>query len=334
MKKIIALVVSALLVVSGVMIYSTYADRKAQSQKLEEISNRIVQLNIKKNKAEKEMAQLNKELEDELRIGSYMVLFFDDLTENLYTDIYPLLDSYGLKGTIVMKNSLIPGEADAISVDHFNMLLDKGWDTAIGCNDDINMAKDDAPELLGKYLDEYITKLEEADIEIPLTFCFDDGRYSKRFESVIGEYGFKVIRHFGETGETYASAINDDGFYYVGSGWYCAGATKLEDLVVAGYEKQLTFSVSTRRIQNKVEAEESNYDCTTVKYKRMLSYFEANCPDMEVCTVSELYDKKKEQLTTLQGVVGEYNVKIAAIKKEIEEIEDEIKEITSELYQH
>ncbi len=328
MKKLVISVIAILVCVASFFIYSSYLENKAESVKLEELSNSAVELNAKKSLLKKQIEEIKDERDEELRFGNYMILFFDNMEENLYTDVYPLLSSYGHKGTVVMKDLVIPGDEGAISREHFDLLMTEGWDAAIGCSDSVTMTDFDATEQMTAYLDKYIAKLKANNITVPVTFCFDKGDYSEEFEEVLSHFGFKIIRHYGETGDTYASSVADD-FFYIGSGWYCAAATTLESAVVSAYEKELTYSVSTGKILNEVT--DTKKDCTLTKYKRMLDYIEAKCNGMEICTVTELYNIKMEQFTQVSGSLAKYNEQIEEKEKEVSEIEEQIEAIYNSL---
>lgn len=329
MKRIIAAIL-AVVVLAGVALFAldTYKAHVAEQERLTALSDRLLQLNARKSNLERTIKDATAERTKELRYGNYMVFFFDSLSENLVDDVYPLLDGYGYKGTIVMHDGAVPGDEGKISRKNFEFLLDKGWDIAIGQTSEIDMTAKNAPELLGEYLDGYMARLEEEGIEVPQTFCFDRKGYNKQFLPVLKERGFKIIRHYGETGETYAGAIGEE-FFYVSTGLYCEDETALQKHVDDAYEKKMTYTVSTRYVQ--VNPQDIKQDCSVKKYSRMLAYMEKYCPDMVVCTVSELYDYKLELLTTLDGVVGEYNEIIFAVEKELHDVQAEIDEINKEI---
>lgn len=330
MRKIIVGILVVLMVIGTVVaVFINLNNKNENAAKLAQLSERHLQLNI-------EMRALLEERENyvslratETRMGSYIVLFFDNVDENLMDTVYPLLSSYGHKGTIVLCEGLVPGEEGNISKENFDFLLSKGWDTAIGYNSDIDMTASDAPELLGEYLDGYIARLTKAGIEIPFTYCFKKGEYQSRFEPVLTERGFKAIRHEGETGDTFGSAYNEDELYYIGSGVCCSSSTKLQENVDIAYQSELAYGMSVRYVAD--YAIDTKLDCTTSKYKRMLSYLEEYCPGAVVCTMGELYKYKQDQFTSALGVVSEYNIKIDELDNKIESINKEIEDLVSML---
>lgn len=326
MKKIIISAAIVLLAIATMVAVTININNgKAKKELLAKSSAMHTELTIKKNVLKEERGRYVALRDAETKLGAYIVLFFDNLDENLINVVYPMLNERGLKATIVMCNGLIPGEEGNISRASFDFLLRNGWDTAIGYSDEITPEAENAPELLAKYLDEYIAKLEEKNIDIPVTYCFDKGGYDQKFESVLKERGFKVIRHFAETKEKFGGSYSEDEFYYIGTGLYCAANTNLQKDVDEAYENELAYSISVRYVSD--SPADKRLDCTVDKYKRLLSYLETGASGIAVGTISELCEHKREQLESAEGIVGKYNLKIAEIDKQIAEIDKQMKEI-------
>ena len=218
MKRIIAGILIVLLVIGTVSaVLININKRKDNSARLASLSEQHLLLTVERNSLLDERANYEALRAAETRTGNFLVLFFDNVDENLVNTVYPMLSRYGHKGTIVLCEGLVPGEEGNISKADFDMLLANGWDTAIGYNSNIDMTENDAKERLAEYLDDYMARLTAAGIEIPFTYCFKKGEYNSRFESVLKERGFKAIRHYGETGDTFGSAFLEDELYYIGS---------------------------------------------------------------------------------------------------------------------
>lgn len=330
MRKIIISIIIALLVVatSGAVMVNIN-NRREHASKLADLSERHLLLNVERRNLIDEKNEYVSLRADETRSGNYLVLFFDNVDENLIKMVYPMLNKYGYKGTIVLCEGLVPGEVGNISKEDFDFLLANGWDIAIGYNSEIDMSAKDAPELLGEYLDSYMQRLTQAGIEIPITYCFNKGEYNQRFEPVLKERGFKAIRHYGETGDVFGSAYIEDEFYYIGAGICCAASSKLQANVDLAYQNDLAYGMSVRYIAD--VSIDTKVDCTTTKYDRMLSYLKSSCPGTVVCTMSDLYSYKQQQLISAQGIVGEYNSKIQQFESKIAAIDEEIADIISQL---
>lgn len=330
MKKIIiSVLILALVVGTFVAIGVNVKNEKAENAMLAQLSERHILLNAKRTDLVEKKEEYISLRATETRYGNYIVLFFDSVDNNLIDNVYPLLEKNGHKGTIVMCNGLIPGEEGNISREDFDFLLSKGWDTAIGYNSDIDMSKSDAPELFAQYLDEYMARLEAADIEIPFTYCFAKGEYHKKFNSILQERGFKFVRHYGETGDGFGSEYVEDELYYLGSGLYCAASTKIQQSVDEAYEEDLSYGISVRYIAD--SGIDTKVDCTTSKYQKMLTYLANTCSGTMVCTASELYEYKQQQHMSASGNVGEYNTLIAELDEEIATIDKELEEIVSKI---
>ncbi len=331
MKKIISAVVVALLVVTAsITVIINVKDRKEESSKLYSLSEQYLALSVEKDALVEARNEYIDKRDAETRRGNYLVLFFDSVSDNLIKKAYPLLSEYNYKGTIVLCEGLIPGEEGNISREDFDFLLSHGWGTAIGYNSDIDMSAKDAPELLEEYLDNYIGRLTQAEIEVPITYCFKAGEYNSRFEPALKERGFKVIRHYGEKGnDIFGSAYIEDELYYIGAGVCCAASKNLQENVDIAYDEDLAYSMSVRYISD-VDID-TRQDCTTDKYQRMLNYLETYSSGVVVCTASELYGYKQAQFVSAEGTIGKYNEEIAKYDREIAELDAKLAEIIEEL---
>ena len=330
MKKIIITAVIVMLVIAtSVAVLIDVNERRAESGRLYDLSEKYLTLSVKRDGLIAERGEYVKARDAETRRGNYVVLFFDNVSDNLMDKAYPLLSKHGYRGTIVLCDGLVPGEAGNISREDFDFLLSQGWDTAIGYSSEIDMGSKDAPQIFEEYLDDYLARLEAAGIEIPITYCFEQDTYNKKFEPALKEHGFKIIRHFGETGDSFGSAYIEGEFYYIGAGVCCAASSKLQENVDIAYEQDLTYSMSVRYIGD--YDIDTKKDCTTSKYQRMLSYINTNSSGTVVCTVSELYDYKQEQHNSAIGIIGDYNKKIAEYDVKIAALDEELALIVEEL---
>ncbi len=330
MKKIIiGILIVALVIGTFVAVGVNLKKQAAENEELAQLSERHLYLNSKRTGLVAQKNELISLRASETRLGNYLVLFFDSVDTNLIESVYPLLEKNGMKGTIVLCDGRIPGEEGNISREDFDFLLSEGWDYAIGYSNEVDLSADNAAELLASYLDDYMTRLEEADIAVPFTYCFARGEYHKKFAPVLKERGFKVVRHYGETGENFGGEYLEGELYYIGCGVYSATSTKIQESVDTAYAEDLAFSVSVRHIAD--SAIDTRKDCTTSRYQKMLSYLINTCTGTVVCTVGELYGYKQEQHASVSGTIGGYNASIAEIDNQIAEIDKELADIILQL---
>ncbi len=314
--SVISVVLIVIMVLGGVLLW-----REARND--DEVSTKLSYLSEENNKAIRRIASLTKE-RDELIIqrdaitkaGGYIVLFFEDLSENL-NNVYELMSAYDFKATIVMRDGLLPGEVGNISRERFDYITSDGWATAIGGSSEIDMTADNAPELLDEYLEEYIGKLTQAEIWTPVTFCFDKGDYDPRFEDVLRKHGFKAIRHFGEQMDVFGSGYSKGDFYYIGSHIYSEESDGTRVRIDEANEKNLAFSVSVRYVMN-AEIDPLK-DSSVDKYRKMLVYLldDTSCPNLSVVSMDDLYYGKTILYNENNAKIQEFNDKIAEVEKEI-----------------
>ena len=316
-----ALAVLGIIVLASAVIFTTrvYLGQKEERAQLREISTKASKLVSQKKALEDELLDMVKEYHDTVSSDMCITLFFDGFTDKLLEEAYPLLSRYGYHGTVVMRDMLIPGDEDCISRGNFRMLVNHGWDTAIGQETGLDLSADNAPELLANYLDEYIEKLEANSLPVPGTFCFDS-EYDVKFDDVLRDRGFNTVRYTDH--EEYPS-IPGGGISFINSKQICA-AMSIQSDVEKAYEEKGTIGVHVRYIEY---VEDENTDCTEEKYVNMLSYIKEKCPDAKVLTASELYKYKAEALRENEAYIEKYSARAHAIREELENIEEQLEEL-------
>ena len=320
-KKVLAVLGIILLIAAVAVTLNTYFKQNESRAQLREVSIAASKLNSQKKFLEDELEDMQEEYRNTVNSDMCITLFFDNLTNNLVDEVYPLLRQYGYKGTIVMRDLLIPGDEECISRENFKMIINRGWDAAIGGSCEIDMEGEDAPELLGAYLDEYIEKLKLSRLTVPTTYCFDEGEYDPKFDQVLADRGFNVVRY--SSNEEYPS-IPSGGISFINSKRLCAAATAVQSDVEAAYELKETLGVHVRYIDLVYD---ENIDCTEQKYTNMLTYFKDKCPEAQVLTASELYTYKETALRENEEYITNYSGREAEIKKELEDIETKLDEL-------
>ncbi len=152
MKKIIiSIVVVVLAIVTLFSVMGSINKSKEETAFLTKLSEKHLALNAERSELLVQRQEFVDMRASETRMGNYLVLFFDNVSDNLIDTVYPLLTEYKHTGTIVLCDGLVPGEEGNISKDDFDFLLSKGWDTAIGYSSAVDLSAKNSVELLDNY---------------------------------------------------------------------------------------------------------------------------------------------------------------------------------------
>lgn len=310
--------------ISSVAIYMKSRNDKKMLAELKVERDRMTQNIAKRNILEDEIALKWDEYNENTADGMcYIVLFVENISKNLTSDAYPTITTKsGYGATAVMSNFDAPGDEGCISIDEFIMLRDAGWDFAIG-QGDLTLPATGWEKVLSDYIDEYEEKLAKQGIDLPVTFCFNDNEYDEKYDDLLWEKGFKVVRHFGENGEMYSKSAAEGRIYHLASGRICTGYSNVKDKISEANNYNYSYSVSVRYIRQ--NSQDDSLDCTHTKYETMLNYIDG----LSVVPASKLYDKKIEALAHSGEYVEKFNAEIAEAEKRLEELNKEIADITA-----
>lgn len=321
MKKIIAILLVVIIGIAGVAIVFKSQYDKKQNASLRADSERMTQLIAKRNILEEEIAIKWNEYHENTNEGMcYIVLFFDNITPNLMSDVYPLVSKYGYSATAVMTNLQTPGDEGCISMEEYNALVSAGWDFAIGTGD-LELSLDNGEKELAKYINDYKVKLEEKGIPMPGTFCFDAKEYEERYDSLLWENGFKIVRHFGEAGNKFSRSAVEGRIYHLGSGVLCTGPTTMKADIGEAIVYNYSYSATTRYVKR--ESQDENLDCTHSKYTQMLDYLVGT----PVVNATALYNEKIKALSLSADYIEAFNTEMTEMEDRLEKIKTELKTI-------
>jgi hypothetical protein len=99
-----------------------------------------------------------------------VLLAFDNCVSNLYDTVYPLLDSYGFRGTFALQSGYVPDNVTSgyLSKTQFNTLMSKNWDFSIYSG--LGTRVGDTQQNWADFLQAYLTALEGVGIFNPICY--------------------------------------------------------------------------------------------------------------------------------------------------------------------
>lgn len=322
MKKLIAIFLALLVGCSAAAIVIKSNRDDVDMARLKEISEKMTQLVAKRGILEREIEDLwNEYYETVSEDTCYTVLFVDNITPNVMEEALPAIyGKYGYHATVVMSDLKTPGDEGCISLEDYNVLIGAGWDFAIGTGD-MNILSHNGVEKLGEYIDAYKAKLEEKELPMPETFCFDPNEYDEKFDDLLWEKGFKVVRHYGEAGGKFSKNIAEDRIYHLSCGVICSATTTMKADMNVAISNNYTYSASVRYIMD--DPEDINRDCAPSKYNQMLTYIYGT----PVLSASELCETKTKALSEHREYLNGFNEEISQLEERLQKINDEIEMI-------
>lgn len=327
MKKIVIAVCAAVLAVMVAVGVVSYKKNRDSGAILAAANEELTSLSAEKIQIESERGAKIEEYEK--TIGGYanVVLFFDNITENVYDVVYPMMNKYAMRGVMVMKDGELPGDEDTISKNHYDKMIKAGWETAMGGNGGVDMLSSDAEAQFARYLDSYIKKIEQAGYSVPTTYCFEDYEYDEKFLEPLRERGFTAVRT-GMTDNEYAEMI--DGICVIHSERICSEKTAVQPKFVEAGELSENFGVYTRFVDESDNIDDTFIDCSEKKYGLMLSFAVNDCENLSVITASELSELMERALDKTE-YIRQYKKEIAALESRLAEINERVEEISAEI---
>lgn len=278
---------------------------------------------------EAQRLSLKKEIE-ELSVvetpTSLTVLCFDSISKSIYELLYPMMQMYSYPGVVVLKGDLLFGDEGNMDLSQISELIEAGWELALGDCGGINDQNKKFPEVdeLSDYIDARLEYIKGLGLERPATFCFTKGYYDPKYEEMLAEKGFSIIRHFGEKETSLFAKEITEPLWRVGADYIHAGDT----IAQATLEKSIRFSTIMSLTTGKVEkvAQNASVDCNEAKYAVVLDTISTytKLSDCGVATFRGAYEYRKSFDESFQSNDEERREKLAAIEARIAEIDDEI----------
>lgn len=219
--------------------------------------------------------------------GGYVIFAFSAGDDKLMSDIFPLLNSYGIQGTVILKNGVLPsGQEGMLSAGEYQQLLEAGWDTGIG-----GPGEEDSQQTAA-LLSQFQEQLVQAGYSEAVTYIFDGSEYfsqSAGIYPVLLEQGFQIIGAKARSEESLVSAINTQRNHMV----ECQNTS-----LVNSTETLLHLTEQSAARQMPVIFSD---------YSLSGKWEEAQCDDTVLTNLKLILDKLKEESSQCQGgSIGEY----------------------------
>lgn len=296
-------------------------EQREQQQVLEEQVNYITNIKRTMTQKEEELQELKEKREIERNTKVSIALCIDQMESELYSEIKPLFEDYGWKGTFVIQNGALPGSENSITKTQYNELLDDGWDVAIGNWDDLDLNREEDRQIWIERLDELIEKMETEKLSIPKSYYFERNAYAEECEEILKERGFQLICHFGEAGSFYGLNWNEE-WNPIGVKQISQTSLDLEEIMKDLEEHRAAIVLSTRYIGT---LEDTNLDCSISAYRTVLDEIQElqESERVEVLTLSKLYETRLQTYMDANQEDDSYIEELEQKEEELQELKEE-----------
>lgn len=239
---------------------------------------------------------------------SKVALCFYQINDSAYDELYPLLNRYGLVGTLVLHDGQLPGDNGKISTAACQELTTAGWTFAVGGSSDIDMVTDPeaAAEELDHYLDRYLERIRVRIAVTADTFIFGEGEYQEVFDEVLEAHGFTKVLYVPD-GVTQISSTDDlEKIPY----YSISQSTDLSEAVQTA-QNYGNVVLTTRLVT--AEADDTMLDYTVADYEPLLQTLAddaltgiVSLTELSADTKGELQTREDllEQIRTLEDMLG------------------------------
>lgn len=298
----------------GIIAFMWTENRAAQERQNanEAMERELRPLEVERHRLQQELETVKTDYRRESQGTGSLVLLFTDMDEQIYTEVYPQMEEAGFRGVLTLSKDSFPGAAGCMSKKQFRELTDAGWECCLKWDADADIA-DWAAE--GGRLS------RAAGIALPETVYFGAETYDSAEDPVLLKKEFLTVVHHGEEKLPLITSEIGDGIWHVGAmPWGQRDAQQMAQEVMA-QKGSLVFTAGH-------DSEEEEYD--EARYASMLGYIQSCCEDgdLKVMTLSEAREYWKEIADGREVLTDDYNGRRADLETRIEELEQQIDEIT------
>ena len=266
---------------------------------IEELEKQIAELDA-------QIAELEKQQKD---AGTRVYLYFDQIYESCYDQLFHLMKEMGYTGTMVLTDGQLPGDRLQMTEDQCKEMLDNGWELAIGGIEQIDLTADlsEVKVQWKAYLTTYLSEIKQRLNVVPTTYCFNEGEYREEFDVILKEFGFQTIRYSAEEKIQKKDDMTRIRTYHV---------TQDTDISTAVNELKTDSSVAlcTRRVASEIGAGSKNIEIE--KYKELLETIKET-DGLIIADNAQIEEKQADKLET----------DIQDLKKQREDILQKISEL-------
>lgn len=237
------------------------------------------------------------------RMKPCVLLNFDNMLDaNMYGVVYPLLESFGFKGTFYLSGQSALGGA-YLTKSHVDEMVDNGWDYSFYGASGSTYGYDSDYQTAYNAVKSIVDFRKNEGIPLPISWFCQNGQTSNTFSKALKNLGFKIIRGQGQTNINY---FGEDGLE---SKFNSLDATttqnklaQIQGYVDAAIAQGSAISVFTHQLLT--TPDDTGINSTVAVWTDFLTYLKAKVDAglVEVLTYSEFYERcVRTDLVSRQG---------------------------------
>lgn len=306
--KRILQVISALLLI-GLVVVLIWESKTSKEEK-EYYEDKYIEsapLRSRKRELEKQLAQVKREYQVKINGKGTLTLLCMDLTEDIYTVIYPQMQEAGYIAMLAVSQDTMPGMKGCMSKEQFEELLDAGWCLCLYWNGETE---------LEEWLTEMKGLLEEQGLAMPVQIYFERETYQIAYDDLLLKHGLEAVVHHQEEGLEALTTQTEEGIWHIGAwGWNQVNARKnMEQALEDG--AGLVFTIGS-----KYYYDEDQFP----KMMAVLAEYEAE-QSLYVTDVSAAYSYRGETEDARAALQAELEAETAKLEAEIDAVDRQILE--------
>lgn len=330
-KRILIIVISCLLV-AGIVFgcYRIEQHKSAENDRQSaSLTQKIQPLANQKNALQAKLKKLEADHAAEIAGKSCIIPIFTKTDGSLCSLALPLLKKYGAVGVLAFCNGQLPGDADQLTAAQYQTLKSAGWETALGDNSSIELAKgasnDAAFKAWTTYIDETLKKMDDRKMDRPKMYYFDQplGELSKgAVINALRARGFEgmVIPKSDEAITTENNEYN--GFTVLGFKRIFDNGSTVSSLFSELSSGGRAAAVSVQSLTQEIT--DSNLNCSVTRYEKMLKAAAGSYKNLTLKSFSAFKNYRAELEKSANKSASAYEQQRKELLQQIAELEKQI----------
>ena len=310
-KRVLQAVTILLAFVLAGLLVQDYFETRNFDEYYEDKYRNAIPLIVQKRELEQKLTQIKKEYEIKINGKGTLTFLCMDLSESIYTEIYPRMQEQGYLAMLAVSETKLPGAEGCMSAEQVGELIDAGWSLCLHWDGSVE-------------LDEWFGNMERylmmQNLDIPEQIYFDRGTYGTEYDELLIKHGLKAVVHHQEKGLPALVTQTEEGIWHIGAwGWNQVNArNSMERALEDG--AGLVFTIGGK------------YYYDEEQFEKMLGvlkgYEDEEC--LYVADISSAYSYRREEEDAEAALQEQLEREIVNLESEVDAINRQILELYGE----
>lgn len=208
-KDKIAVIVICISLVVGAVVFAVGMSGKDRYASDGEINARIDELTSQKEEYKAQLAKMEEDYELSTKGISTEEILVNELSNRIYTELFPLLKSYDAVAEVALDETVLKGNSGGITIPQIKELLENGWGICY---------KYDGSEDLEPWLEDMRWLSEKNNLPVSEVVYFTEGQYKSEYDEILQRQNITIAVHHGEEGlPIMVKTSEDGGIWHIGA---------------------------------------------------------------------------------------------------------------------